>query len=89
MEEQQELLLDGIPEPDEPEEPDFKVGRDVARQRLRLWRQYEALETCSPQAVQSHRNAIAYMGGSLEYRNPLPNFIRHIMPNLKMPVRKA
>lgn len=53
----------------------------------KIWRLYEDLDRCSPSRVQILRNAIAYLGGSLTVRYPVPASIRELVPN-DIPVRR-
>jgi hypothetical protein len=53
----------------------------------RLWKLYEELEYRRPERVQPLRNAIAYLGGSLTVRCPIPASIREQV-SWNIPVRR-
>lgn len=73
--------------------PKYKVD---GRTAWKIFRLYEELERCAPERVQTLRNAIAYMGGSLEYwsippslKDKVPNNIPvRQLPEVKAPVEK-
>lgn len=54
---------------DQDTSPQLKVDD---RFRWKLWHLYNELDNCRPERVQALRTAIAYLGGSLDFRYPLP-----------------
>jgi hypothetical protein len=77
-----------LPEPEfEPAENGPVMSAD--QQTLwHLWSLYGELDRCSPDRVPVLRSAIAYLGGSLKVRYPVPASIREQVPN-DIPVRRA
>lgn len=85
-----EQCQEDLPTPEQMREPGEDDGPKVkARQDViwRIWRFYDELEQCPEEDVPKVRAAIAYLGGSLHVRYPIPNSIRKLVaPNI--PVRK-
>ena len=54
----------------------------------KIWELYNLLDYCSPERVQPLRNAIAYLGGSLTVRCPIPASIREQV-SWDIPVRRV
>lgn len=69
MEEALDLDLEDYDLDDEPANKRFQANR------WKLWHLYNDLDHCKPARVKTLRTAIAYLGGSLEYRYPVPKAI--------------
>lgn len=69
------------------EEEDQPVEKSYQRARWQLWHLYNELDNCSPERVTTLRTAIAWSGGRLDFRDPIPELIARQIDD-PIPVRQ-